>query len=244
MSMIFKPSSDEFLLYNGGIILNPEELNNTVHDIFFESNSRLQRGKATYIENAGLSLVLKHYYRGGIVARFSRDKYLWTGLRQTRAFKEFHLLEAMKVLSLPVPVPIAARIKHQGLSYSADLITQRIVNSTALGELLKYDEVDISVWNAIGQMIRLFHWHGVYHADLNANNILVAESQQLYLIDFDKSYFRMKKESWMQQMLERLKRSLDKFKNNSNDYHFSDENWTNLMAGYTGPQPELSSLQG
>ena len=54
-----------------------------------------------------------------------------------------------------------------------------------------------------------FHRAGVWHADLNAHNILVAESQ-LYLIDFDRGERRPPDETWRIANLQRLRRSLVK----------------------------------
>ncbi len=238
MTSIYKPSKDEYILYNKIIILNPEAFSLSLMDLLGRPDTNLQRGRATYFEYSGIPLVLKHYFRGGMMEKLSRDKYLWIGLSKTRVFREWKLLEAMNVLNLPVPTPVAARIMRHTIYYNADLITRRIDNTTALGELLKAEKIDSSVWSALGQLIKIFHRHGVYHADLNANNILVTDHQELYLIDFDKSYFRMKQKSWMDKMLARLKRSFYKFKKDTPGYNFSENNWEQLLEGYNDSQQE------
>ena len=54
----------------------------------------------------------------------------------------------------------------------------------------------------------------------------------VYLIDFDNSYFRVNSETWKMANLARLKRSLLKFRKNRDGFNFSDENWTALLEGY------------
>jgi 3-deoxy-D-manno-octulosonic acid kinase len=54
------------------------------------------------------------------------------------------------------------------------------------------------------------HDANVYHADLNAHNILVDDTQKIWLIDFDKSTRRTMTRALREQSLERLGRSLQK----------------------------------
>ena len=66
------------------------------------------RGAAVLIEADGRSLVLRHYRRGGLIARISADRYLWRGADRTRSFQEWQLLYLMHRAGLPVPQPVAA----------------------------------------------------------------------------------------------------------------------------------------
>ena len=66
------------------------------------------RGAALFIEADGRQLVLRHYRRGGWIASWSTDRYLWQGGALTRSFIEWHLLYVMRRAGLPVPMPIAA----------------------------------------------------------------------------------------------------------------------------------------
>jgi 3-deoxy-D-manno-octulosonic acid kinase len=52
-----------------------------------------------------------------------------------------------------------------------------------------------------------FHRAGVWHADLNAHNVLVT-ADGLYLIDFDRGRMRIPSPAWQQANLQRLRRSL------------------------------------
>src|SRR5690606_34318476 len=51
--------------------------------------------------------VLRRYRRGGLIARLSPDRYIWTGAAATRSFAEFKLLSFMHDTGLPVPRPLA-----------------------------------------------------------------------------------------------------------------------------------------
>ena len=76
--------------------------------------------------------MLRHYRRGGAVARLSGDAYLWTGAGRTRSFAEWRLLRQLRRWDLPVPRPIAARYVRQGLAYRADLITGELTTRRTL----------------------------------------------------------------------------------------------------------------
>ena len=68
------------------------------------------RGVTYFVQDAARQLVLRHYRRGGLVAKMVHDHYLWTGLKSTRAWREWHLLESLHRAGLPVPKPVAARV--------------------------------------------------------------------------------------------------------------------------------------
>src|SRR5690349_8395135 len=84
------------------------------------------RGGISRIDAPFGRAVLRHYRRGGLIARVMGDRYLWTGAERTRGFAEFKLLAQLAERGLPVPAPIAARFLRQGAHYTADLITREI----------------------------------------------------------------------------------------------------------------------
>jgi len=190
------------------------------------------RGTTFFVNYHGQELALRHYHRGGLVARWSPDRYLWTGLQSTRAWKELHLLQHLFELNLPVPQPIAAQLLRQGAFYTADIMTRRIAGARSVGQLLSTGELGPDSWSDMGSVIRSFHEQGVYHADLNANNIMLDQDGQFYLIDFDRGAIKRKRRSWQQRNLQRLHRSLVKLKGKHEKFHFSDENWRALLTGY------------
>jgi 3-deoxy-D-manno-octulosonic acid kinase len=164
------------------------------------------------------------------MAKFSKDKYLWRGGIETRAFAEWYLTYHLHRAGLPVPVPIAARYLRSGLFYRADLITQRIENSEPLAARLLKGPLPFTQWIAVGRVIRRFHDAGVCHADLNAHNILLTP-EQVYLIDFDRGELR-KRGWWADTTLVRLYRSLEKVTLLAAPESFTDEDWHSLLAGY------------
>lgn len=169
------------------------------------------RGTAWIVPGAdGGEWVLRHYRRGGLPAKLIEDTYLWTGLGYTRPWCEWHLLAELHALGLPVPRPVAARVMRSGIGYRGDLITRRVPDARSLAELLAAGNTVAIPWPAIGACIRRFHEAGVWHADLNAHNILVDGTGGVWLIDFDRGERRSGDAAWKQENLARLKRSLHK----------------------------------
>ena len=191
------------------------------------------RGVAYFVKRGDRECVLRHFRRGGLMAKLSRDKYWWSGLYRSRAFREWFLLVKLKQLELPVPYVIGARVIRHGPWYSADLLTERIKNCASLSGLLMYQELQEDDWRKIGAVLRRFHQRGVYHADLNAHNILWTDNGDVYLVDFDKCKLRSTQRSWQLANLNRLHRSLSKIKQQNQNFHFNSQNWNHLVAGYT-----------
>jgi len=181
---------------------------------------------------------LRHYRRGGLVAHFVDDRYFWFGLAQTRAWREWHLLAELWKKKLPVPQPVAARVLRQGLFYRADILLRRISASETLAEVLKKSAMAASYWQRLGQTLKNFHTVGVFHADLNASNVLLDEQGKFYLIDFDRGSLRKPDRRWQQANILRLKRSLDKFSDKAEKqqtcFYFSESDWQALLQGYDG----------
>lgn len=190
------------------------------------------RGTTWFFAHDELALVLRHYRRGGAVAKLLGDRYLWTGIKRTRAWREFALLAHLYSNDLPVPQPVAARVVRDGLTCRADLITRRILFTEPLAEKLKTGGLDASRWRGIGLCIRRFHDAGVYHADLNAHNILLGKENTVYLADFDKGELRKSATRWKQENLARLHRSLTKLARTHANYGFTSADWTLLTETY------------
>jgi len=176
--------------------------------------------------------VLRHYYRGGMVAQFIKDKYLFSGITKTRCYRELVLLEQMYQQGLPVPKPIAARVQRKGLFYRADILIEKIPAAKDLVELLKSESLSEAGWHAIGALVAKFHLAGIYHSDLNAHNILRDNNHQFWLIDFDRCEQRPLDEEWQKANLARLKRSFNKEKSIQPQFHFDSQNWHWLLKGY------------
>jgi len=189
------------------------------------------RGVTHFIKSGKQNLVLRHYRRGGLVARVMRDRYFWSGESATRAFQEWQLLYHLHRAGLPVPAPVACCYRRRGLLYTADIITERLMDSVSLAEQLRNRGIPILGWITIGRCIRAFHDLGVCHADLNAHNIMLVGDDSVYLIDFDRGRLR-RPGLWCDANLVRLRRSLEKITYKMPPEHFSEADWHGLLDGY------------
>lgn len=189
------------------------------------------RGAVQFIKTGEKAFVLRHYRRGGLIAQMAKDRYVWRGEAETRAWREWQLLYHLHRAGLPVPTPVAARYRRQGLTYSADLITERLADSESLASLLRKRGISILGWIIIGRCIRMFHNLGVCHADLNAHNILLVGDDSVYLVDFDRGRLR-RPGLWCDENLVRLRRSLEKVTYKLPPEHFSEADWHGLLDGY------------
>jgi 3-deoxy-D-manno-octulosonic acid kinase len=197
------------------------------------------RGSAHYIKTDGKRFVLRHYRRGGLVARLSNDRYFWHGADETRPFAEWQLTYRLHRAGLPVPAPLAARYQQTGMTYTGDIITERLNTVGSLAECLATGALSILTWISIGRCIRRFHDLGVCHADLNAHNLLLNEDAQVYMIDFDQCQLR-KAGLWRDGNLVRLRRSLEKVTYSLPRDRFGEADWHGLLDGYrqtSGDQP-------
>jgi len=190
------------------------------------------RGNAWFVRLENTDCVLRHYYRGGAMAKLLHDRYIWTGLSRTRAWQEWHLLAKLCKLNLPAPLPVAARVQRKGLFYRADLITRQIPNTQTLAQRLSRTALTASLWQGVGKTIAKFHAENVWHADLNARNILIDRDNKVFLIDFDKAKTRPPSKKWQQDNLQRLSRSLHKINNSGESLHFDNDDWKQLVQGY------------
>jgi len=180
----------------------------------------------------GQDVVLRHYRRGGILARVRKDGYLWTGLKRTRPFREWWLLRRLRDRGLPVPAPAAARVLRGGPLYRADIMTVRLPNMRTMADRLREAPLPPAEWRLLGITLRRFHLAGACHADLNAMNILMSDQAGPFLIDWDKGRLRSPQRAWQQRNLQRLRRSLDKLKAEHGVFHMDDAGWRMLLAGY------------
>lgn len=171
------------------------------------------RGTNLFVDAARIAVadeqwVLRDYRRGGMAARLSESRYVWTGRERSRAFREMRLTTALYERGLPVPRPVAAQVTRHGVSYTAALLTVRLAGARALADCL--DEADTPLFERVGATIRRFHEAGLDHVDLNARNLLITPDEAVWLIDLDRCRLR-RPGSWQNANLERLQRSLAKF---------------------------------
>lgn len=165
------------------------------------------RGSAVYVDAPFGRCVLRHYRRGGLVAKVMDDRYLWAGAERTRAFAEFRLLRELHGRGLRVPAPVAARYRRKGPHYRADLITRRIEDAVTMAALVASERCDGAAAARVGSALAELHAAGAYHADLNAHNILLT-ADAVWVVDFDRGELRVPAAAWQSANLARLRRSL------------------------------------
>jgi len=191
------------------------------------------RGSAWFLDplaSGGPALALRHYRRGGLVARFVKDRYFWRGEEATRCFRELRLLAHLEDLGLPAARPVGALYQRVGwLTYRAALLTVRISGGRPLSG--QFDVVRPQLWHRVGATVAAFHAAGICHADLNAHNILIDPSDEVHLIDFDRGCVR-EPGAWRQGNLERLSRSLVKLGGPDP----TSPAWQAFLAGYGDPR--------
>lgn len=184
------------------------------------------RGSAWAVEAGNERYVLRHYRRGGAVRRLLGDRYWFRGGEATRGFREFDLLARLSDEGMAVPRPVAARFERHGLWYRADLLMHQIGNARSLDDSMRAN--DVVDWSAVGRAIGAMHRRGVWHADLNAHNLLIDEVSRVWLIDFDRARVRNPASSWRRANLDRLTRSLRKLGHEAQLV----QAWPRLEAGY------------
>ncbi len=161
--------------------------------------------------------MLKHYRRGGQMARISRDRYLFIGWERSRSFREWRLLAKLCAMKLPVPQPLTALCCKSGRSYQAALLTRWIDDARPLHDALQDTDVQHAdgLLQATLQSIQALHAAGVYHPDVNLGNVLVDAAGKIWLIDFDRAKLlvggsRSHRQS-LQRMYARLLRSAQRW---------------------------------
>jgi 3-deoxy-D-manno-octulosonic acid kinase len=192
------------------------------------------RGAVAVLSTGEERWVLRHYRRGGWIAKLSRDRYLWSGEARTRSFAEWRLLAELRRRALPVPAPIAARYVRNGLTYRADLITGYLPDVRTLADAITGRTLAEAMWRQVGGVVAALHREGVHHADLNAHNILLTADgagPQVYVLDFDRGRIRARG-AWESDVLARLRRSLAKIVRQRPGAAFSEREWGWLIEGY------------
>lgn len=196
------------------------------------------RGQVHLTDCGRVSVVLRHYRRGGLMARISKDRFMGTRAASSRAMREYQLLRLMRSWRLPVPAPVAARFDPKGFTYRADIMVAMLPGTRNLVQRLAVSTLPDSAWEAVGRAIRRMHEHQVFHSDLNAHNLLLDDTGLAWIVDFDKCGVRPG-DDWKSANLERLLRSLRKEAQRQAIRHWSEEaHWPTLIRAYQLP-PDL-----
>src|SRR5699024_3394777 len=143
------------------------------------------RGQALAVASDAGPAVLRRCLRGGLIARISRDRYLFTGYARSRSFREFRVLARLHHSCLPVPRPLLAGCERRGLTARAALLTRLIPNAISLPQAA--DLLEAEHWERLGKTLGSFFRAGVVHPDLNATNLLIDGDCRWHVIDFDRA---------------------------------------------------------
>jgi 3-deoxy-D-manno-octulosonic acid kinase len=204
-------------------------------DTLFDANAYSQckqlregRGLAFQVKGDFGLAALRHYRRGGLTGALWQDRYPFWGAEQTRCFRELRLLAQLQKLGLPVPAPLACRFIRSGVFYRADILTSWLPGAEPLSA--RAAQVDIATMQSVGVMLKRFHHANLWHADLNAHNVLLTEAGPA-LIDFDRCAFRPASDGWKEANLMRLRRSLIKLGFAARK-DFDSQLWQTLLEGY------------
>ena len=189
------------------------------------------RGNTWFFALNEHTYALRHYRRGGWMAKFSTDRYLRVAPGRSRPEREFALTRSLHAAGLPVPVAVAARLQTNGYFYRGDLLTRQIPNVVTLAERLAVADLDQDAWHNLGSTVARFHRFGLDHADLNAHNVLCDAQGQWWLIDFDRGCLRTPG-LWCDANLVRLRRSILKICDGLKICDFDESCWLTLLRGY------------
>ncbi len=190
------------------------------------------RGRIHWVADRQRAYVLRHYYRGGLMARLSRDLFLAQPVERTRAMREFSLLAQLRTKGLPVPRACAACHTPYGIWYRADILVERIPDATDVARMLHTQRaVTTEEWRALGHAVRELHDAQVCHADLNCHNLMLDSRGKAWVVDFDKCEVRVGEE-WKQENLARLLRSLRKEWRLDPGFRWNADDWRYFLNGY------------
>ena len=155
---------------NGRMVWVCDDAQSIFQSSWFDLNKEIDLGSSANefrgrcgvhrFEAGGHRLVLRHYFRGGIPAHVTKDRFVFRGWHASRPYREICLLLQMRHAGLPVPSPVAAQCVMHGLSYSADLIMHELPNTTSLVGVLESRSLISEEWYTIGKTIRRFHRMG------------------------------------------------------------------------------------
>lgn len=169
------------------------------------------RGGAWFIDAPFGRVLLRRYLRGGLASQFSHERYWWHGAARTRSFAEFRLTRAAAEKGVPVPRPVAAYYRREGLLYTAAILLERLDNVRTLADRAAVAG-DGAPWEEAGRLIARCHRAGLDHADLNAHNLLFDVAGRGWVIDLDRGQLRIPETGWRERNLRRLHRSLLKLR--------------------------------
>lgn len=152
----------------------------------------LGRGVSWAFEANDERWVVRHYRRGGAVARVLRDRYLQVGA--IRPARELRASVEARARGVRTPEIVGYAVYGAGPFYRADLVTRWVPNSEDLASVTFGPDARsvarrTDAWAATGRLLRSAFDAGVIHPDLNLRNILIAAGDagpEAWLVDLDR----------------------------------------------------------
>lgn len=172
------------------------------------------RGTVWRVPLPDVEWVVRHYRRGGAVARMLGDRYLRRG--ESRPLRELRASAEVLRRGVATPPVLAAAIYAGVVFRRGDLVTAFIAGSEDLAHVTfarprRPEEERVAAWAAAGSLVRQAATEGVLHPDLNLKNILIAPRPggiSAWLIDLDRCRIRLHAvPSDLRRMADRLDRS-------------------------------------
>jgi len=155
-------------------------------------------------------VIVKSYTRGGFVSYFNKQRYFFA--KKKRNVLEFEFLLLAKKAGVNVPKPFAYA-SYGTLFYKAWLITRKIENAQNYVELCLNDEKKaITLLPAICDNINKLIDRSIFHIDLHPGNIVINDSDKVFILDFDKAcYISGKKGKLIKKYRQRWQRAIKKY---------------------------------
>lgn len=128
--------------------------------------------------------VVRECFRGGLVRLMMRRHYLFLN----RPLREFLRHREIERIGVPAPPLLGVCWRRTGCLYSGLIATERITGRTvtaALSQTSDFNEM-CHILCACGKAIRAMHDKGVWHADLQLKNVMIADDGPVFL-DFDRA---------------------------------------------------------
>lgn len=198
-----------------------------------QAQAQSQRGAAWLIKYGQTPAFLRRYRRGGLIGKFIKTLYWWSGLAATRPWREWQVMAQLSAAGHAVPRPLAARIRRRyGFFYEAEIIMSQIPQAQSLTELITQQADSKAQWQAIGRALQQVHQAGLFHADLNPDNILLDAQGKVWLVDLDRSELREPAAAWQQSNLNRLVRGLNTREQRRAQFSYRREHWQALLVAY------------
>ena len=180
--------------------------------------------------------VVRHYFRGGLMAPLLRDRFLPT--RIPRPVRELWATVEARARGVPAPAVVAAAVYPAGPFHKADIVTELIPDARTLEALVfgsgGIDDASEILGHA-GQLVGRLERALVLHTDLNAANVLLVrgdESSGARVVDLDGCIvFPLDHSGPGPVMRKRLERSLRKLAR-KHGREIVEQEWEALRAGY------------